>query len=256
MPESKSREELINDYRELQLRVTRFSAVEQELINARDRLDQELELYKRLYYYNALALNAKTYEQFYHILCEAIVDVFEVEGAIIVLGNLNEEQAQVVYTEGVKIEGTIQTISEAIDRLHSSTGSVKVVKMNEELLSQNELFSKFNQGLFGVVKEEKFGLKVYVLGLVSQINARLYNPINERKATLFGVFMQQLQALVSNRKQTDQIEDQFNIIRKSEEELRKLSPTLGYFWTSAASFKKIPKPPMPIEFTVASFHAK
>jgi PAS domain S-box-containing protein len=223
MPESKSREELINDYRELQLRVTRFSAVEQELINARDRLDQELELYKRLYYYNALALNAKTYEQFYHILCEAIVDVFEVEGAIIVLGNLNEEQAQVVYTEGVKIEGTIQTISEAIDRLHSSTGSVKVVKMNEELLSQNELFSKFNQGLFGVVKEEKFGLKVYVLGLVSQINARLYNPINERKATLFGVFMQQLQALVSNRKQTDQIEDQFNIIRKSEEELRKLS---------------------------------
>ena len=223
MPESRSREELINDYRELQLRVTRFSAVEQELINARDRLDQELELYKRLYYYNALALNAKTYEQFYHILCEAIVDVFEVEGAIIVLGNLNEKQAQVVYTEGVKIEGTIQTISEAVDGLHSSMGDDRVVKMTDNLLSQNELFSKFNQGLFGVVKEEKFGLKVYVLGLVSQINARLYNPITERKETLFGVFMQQLQALVSNRKQTDQIEDQFNIIRKSEEELRKLS---------------------------------
>ncbi|MEN9942219.1 MAG: hypothetical protein RLZZ91_220 [Bacteroidota bacterium] len=223
MPESKSREELIQNYRELQLRVTRFSAVEQELINARDRLDQELEMYKRLYYYNALALNAKSYEQFYHILCEAIVDVFEVEGAIIFLVNLNDEHAPVVYTEGVKIEGTIQAVSEAVERIHSSVGSDRGIKMTEELLSQNEYFSQFNQGLFGIVKEEKFGLKVYVMGLVSQSNARLYSLITERKETLFGVFMQQLQALVSNRKQTDQIEDQFNIIRKSEEELRKLS---------------------------------
>jgi PAS domain S-box-containing protein len=223
MPDQKSREELLKEYREMQLRVTRFSAIEQELINTRDRLDQELEMYKRLYYYNALALNATSYDQFYHILCEAIVDVFEVEGAIIVLESLDEGQVQYVYKEGVNIEGTIQAVSEAVDRLHSMVASDRVAKMTEELLSQNELFSQFNQGLFGIVKEEKFGLKVYVLGLVSQTNARLYNPITERKETLFGVFMQQLQALVSNRKQTDQIEDQFNIIRKSEEELRKLS---------------------------------
>ena len=41
-------EKLLADYRELQLRVTRFSAVEQELINTRDQLDAELVLYKRL----------------------------------------------------------------------------------------------------------------------------------------------------------------------------------------------------------------
>ena len=83
MPESKSREQLIQEYSELQLRVTRFSAVQQELINTRDRLDQELERYKRLYSYNALALRARSYEEFYHTLCEAVVDVFEVESSLV-----------------------------------------------------------------------------------------------------------------------------------------------------------------------------
>jgi len=53
---SREYDELLKQYRELQLRVTRFSAVEQELINTRDRLDHELVLHQRLHRYNSDAL--------------------------------------------------------------------------------------------------------------------------------------------------------------------------------------------------------
>ena len=49
-------QKLLADYRELQLRVTRFSAIQQDLINTRDRLDHELELYKRLQKFNSQAV--------------------------------------------------------------------------------------------------------------------------------------------------------------------------------------------------------
>lgn len=223
MPESKSREELIKDYRELQLRVTRFSAVEQELINTRDRLDQELEVYKRLYNYNALALKAKTYEQFFHLLCEAVVDVFEIEGALILLNTSLSNDSPVLYTEGLKFEETAESVSASIDALIKDKVANKVHFLSEETFSSDKVFAQFNQGILGVFSDEKIGLKVFVLGLTSKVNSKLYNAITERQVAMFGVFMQQLQALVSNRKQTEQIADQFGIIRKSEEELKKLS---------------------------------
>ena len=75
-------EKLLQDYRELQLRVTRFSFVEQQLINTRDRLDHELELYKRLNKFSSLALRDNTEEDYYRLIVESVVDVFEVETSI------------------------------------------------------------------------------------------------------------------------------------------------------------------------------
>jgi hypothetical protein len=37
-------DKLLNDYRDLQLRVSRFSFIEQQLVNTRDQLDHELVL--------------------------------------------------------------------------------------------------------------------------------------------------------------------------------------------------------------------
>lgn len=62
-----------------------------------------------------------------------------------------------------------------------------------------------------------------VFGMVSKINERLYHNLSERQLTLFGVFLQQLNALVSNRRKNDQIALQIRKISESENELRKLS---------------------------------
>ena len=223
MPEQKSREDLLKEYREIQLRVTRFSAIEQELINTRDRLDQELELYKRLYKYNALALKARTYEQFYHLLCEAVVDVFEVESALIFLREPEHVTVPVLYTEGVRLENTMEEIAPEIEavkiKFHSDISHV----LSSEFLNGLPVLSNFSRGLFGSFSDDKQLLEVSVFGMVSKSSERLYTHFNERHVALFGVFMQQLQGLVSNRRKNDQIASQIIKIGESENELRKLS---------------------------------
>jgi len=67
------------------LRVTRFSSVEQELINTRDQLDQELLLYKRLQTYTGKVLQAETDEDWIKIAGEAIVDILEMECSLILV---------------------------------------------------------------------------------------------------------------------------------------------------------------------------
>jgi PAS domain S-box-containing protein len=223
MPESKSREELLKEYRELQLRVTRFSATEQELINTRDRLDHELELYKRLYKYNALALKAKSYEDFYHLLCEAVVDVFEVESSFIFLQENQSNAGAFLYTEGLKFENSIHEIANEIASVKLQFQDNINHILSEDFLSRQAIFSKFSRGFFGSITDEKMSFSVSVFGMVSKSNERLYNQINERQLTLFGVFLQQLNALVSNRRKNDQIAAQINKIVESENEMRKLS---------------------------------
>lgn len=223
MPESKSREELLKEYRELQLRVTRFSATEQELINTRDRLDHELELYKRLYKYNALALKAKSYEDFYHLLCEAVVDVFEVESAFIFLQENQSSSGPYLYTEGLKFENSIHEIAYEIASVKSQFQDNGNHILSEEFLNAQAIFSQFSRGVFGSIVDEKKTYSLVVFGMISKSNERLYNQINERQLTLFGVFLQQLNALVSNRRKNDQIAAQIHKIGESENELRKLS---------------------------------
>ena len=223
MPDQKSREELLKEYRELQLRVTRFSATEQELINTRDRLDHELELYKRLYKYNALALKAKTYEDFYHLLCEAVVDVFEVESAIIFLREKKLKTGPFLYTEGLKLDCSTNEISQEIDAIIQEFNGVGTHVLTEEFLNGHKVFSKFGRGVFGFLSDDTQSLELVVFGMVSKSNERLYNEINERQRALFGVFLQQLNALVSNRRKNDQIAEQIQRIGESENELRKLS---------------------------------
>jgi PAS domain S-box-containing protein len=223
MPESKSREELLKEYRELQLRVTRFSATEQELINTRDRLDHELELYKRLYKYNALALKAKTYEDFYHLLCEAVVDVFEVESAIIFLREKKLKKGPFLYAEGLKLDCSISEISQEIDWVIQEFNGVGTHVLAEDFLKNHKILSKFVRGVFGFLSDDNESLELVVFGMVSKSNERLYSEINERQRTLFGVFLQQLNALVSNRRKNDQIAEQIQKIGESENELRKLS---------------------------------
>ena len=60
----KSYESLLTEYNQLQLRVTQFSNTEQELINARDKLDQEIVAYRRLNSFIQKALSDTSNFQF------------------------------------------------------------------------------------------------------------------------------------------------------------------------------------------------
>jgi hypothetical protein len=103
MPEAakKSFDELLKDYRDLQLRVTKFSNVEQELINTRDKLDRELVAHRRLNTFIQNALKDMTNNQFGQLAAESIIDILEVEAAVVWFSNLGEGNKEVYFSEGL-----------------------------------------------------------------------------------------------------------------------------------------------------------
>ncbi len=75
---------LLHRCEELQRRITRFSVVEQELINTRNSVDEEIERFRLIQDYSTKCLAAPTMEEFAEITAESIVDVFQVEfGALL-----------------------------------------------------------------------------------------------------------------------------------------------------------------------------
>ncbi|MFM7078714.1 MAG: hypothetical protein ACKOYC_02865 [Bacteroidota bacterium] len=80
-----SYETFLQQYQDLQLRVTQFSAVELQLNNIRARLDSELEMYKRLQRFSSQALKLYSKRSFVDTLAEAVVDIFETEGSLVLL---------------------------------------------------------------------------------------------------------------------------------------------------------------------------
>ena len=77
--ETPALEVLKQSYDELQRRVTRFSVVEQELIDTRNRLDCELGRFGRIHAFSTQALQATSDEAFAIMVADALLDVFELE---------------------------------------------------------------------------------------------------------------------------------------------------------------------------------
>lgn len=214
-------DELIKKYRELQLRVTRFSATEQALINTRDRLDQELEMYKRMQRYNAMLLDMPNFDQFFGLVCEAIVDVFELECAI--YGRKTAlAQHWDLGAEGWKLHDLDNWHDDftTLTQLHKA-GFSQILKLED--LSFLKSFVPFFEGIFFHVKDQRNQSQFLFVGLNSKANSAIYQPIQERHFMMFNVFMQNVQSIFSNHQRSAEIESQLAVIEKSAVELRKLS---------------------------------
>jgi len=142
-----SYEELLKQYRDLQLRVTRFSAIEQELINTRDRLDHELVLHQRLHRYNSDALKAPDESYFFQIEAEAIVDVFEMEGSLVVFIPMNGRTPG-FFAEGVSLPSLNQSILDSIYALGKKYPLGKCAILKSETLNLDAFFLPIRRGSF------------------------------------------------------------------------------------------------------------
>ena len=214
-------EALLQEYRQLQLRVTRFSSVEQELNKTRDKLDQELEIYKRLSNYTSLALKAKSSHELVQITVESMIDIFEIEVSALQW----EEQ----------IQGSTQFIIEGLDGLGITAKSLNSglrtftqdfslntprILLKDEL-SKHSVLSRFHNGI--VFKHVHPDFSFCLVGLISEANSPLYNELNARHETIFHVFTQQLIALFTNLVNKEKITNQLKIIENSKRELQTLS---------------------------------
>ena len=222
MGESREYDELLKQYRELQLRVTRFSAVEQELINTRDRLDHELVLHQRLHRYNSDALKEVDESAFFQLEAEAIVDVFELESSFILYYS-KETSETLLFKEGTHESCSTEILLDEFQSLRRKINPAKTAIVSAEVLNQFGYLSNFEHGIFGYFSEDELQYEVYFAGLTGKTNAPLYNRPQERHLTIFGVFQQQFQAMLANRKRGEEISKQMAQIKAGQQELRKLS---------------------------------
>ena len=228
MEELLSYEELYKRYQDLHLRVTRFSSIEQALINARDKLDQELVLYKKLNDFNSQGLKSKEVNQFLKLIVESVIDIFEVEIGYVTFQPFEESQ-KIIFTNNrlVYVEGAGQNekqVQEDIDFLTAHNiygGKVKffdtseiVDFLPEAFLSACMISKRLNIGLFGEL--------VIACG-IGRKKAANYKPFDNRSLTLFTVFVQQIEAYLSNMLAVKKNKEQLDLISKSELELKKLS---------------------------------
>ncbi|MBI1267153.1 MAG: PAS domain-containing protein [Cryomorphaceae bacterium] len=220
-----SYEDLLKSYRDLQLRTTRFAFVEQQLINTRDRLDSELELYKKLHDFNSRALREQSPPDFFRLLTEAIVDLFEVESAIVYFEKTNDTTHSQLYLEGYRPTGPIDkaTIISDLKSIADSEIPISNFGVRAEDFQKLDHLSSYAEGLFFCFTDSDLNYSTYLLGCTSIAKLPLYSRLENRHRTIFSVFSKQAQSLVSNRIKSNKIQRQIETITASEIELRKLS---------------------------------
>ncbi|MFM9421838.1 MAG: hypothetical protein RIR06_299 [Bacteroidota bacterium] len=217
-------DEILSAYRELQLRVTRFSSVEQELINTRDALDQELELYKRFQQYVAKALTVHEMDVFLQLVAESCVDVLELETSLVLIEDRKYPVRSKLIAEGFQIGEKEQQISSDIISIAESLKIRNAARMlDSKGLIESSSLSQFSRGVVASYEDESGEFKLYILTLVTKSNEGIYAPISERLVVLFRLLSSQMNSILSIRKRNERIEGQMLKIAMNESELKKLS---------------------------------
>ncbi|WP_342305170.1 hypothetical protein [Methanolobus sp. ZRKC5] len=181
-------------YGELQKKVTRFSAIEQQLVNTGDLLDRELSRFKSIQGYNEKAIRTKDMHELSSITVESIVEVFEVEcGALFTYDTTNN---RLTLVENYGFEEKHPLVMEWIvsDEIVNSKDSVFI-----EFSAPSNPWGSL--GLCQVIYAPYYkdgDLHGFVLGGRSAEKKDYYDEISEEIRISFMVFVQQVSALMHN----------------------------------------------------------
>lgn len=217
MPNRLSHEELYQAYLELQARVTQFSSKEQELINVRDQLDQELVAYKRMNDFHAAAIEVHDVSDLLALIAETVVDLFETEMGYACFEDPNHPDGHIEHLEG----GRKSMGEEYLWSLRAM--SRKAHPSSYELSQDGEGDGILSRYFVGRRSRVHSGLDLVVIGAVSQDRDETYNRFNTKVLTRLKLFMQSCSAYLENILAADRINEQLETIRRSEVEQRRLS---------------------------------
>ena len=224
MHEILSYDELYQKYQELQFRVTRFSSIEQELINTRDRLDQELVVYKRLNIFNSEALRCNDIQQFLQLVAESIIDIFEIE---IGYANFKYESKNLSDHPIIALEGGSlleRDIHEEMEFLIDRN----IIGSKAKLFDREELVNYLPSPLFNsCIISKKIRINrsgdLVIAGAIGSKMALNYNDFDNRSVTLFTVFLHQCEVILNNILTIKRNFEQIEQINLADRELKKLS---------------------------------
>ncbi len=216
-------ESLLKEYNELQLRVTRFSTTEQELINAKDKLDQELVSHRRLNDFIQNALNSSSNIDFVRLVAESIIDILEIEAAVVSFSKLGINGNDIYLNEGLFIDSLEESFLKDFLFNQKDNFQKDKTKLFKEKDFPDQLKNILEELMFFSFRNVDSESSFFVAAINTKQNAPFYKRLELRRATIFSLFSQQVKSIYLNRQKSIKIEEQIEFISKSELELRKLS---------------------------------
>lgn len=218
--ETPALEVLKQRYDELQRRVTRFSVVEQELIDTRNRLDCELGRFGRIHAFSTRALQAASDEAFAVMVADALLDVFELEVGMFWLfdgqGHLMPAPAASSgLRAGHVFFATIRAWLESRITVQEDKGCFLAAQSIE--LQQAGL--DFSHMLAGCCRHPDGRPLALLLTGITTAAAEFHEALQENETQSFRVFTAQVAALYANRASAAIIQKQMVDLHESEERL-------------------------------------
>ncbi|MCF8424840.1 MAG: PAS domain S-box protein [Bacteroidia bacterium] len=224
MNSQKDYEKLLQDYHDLQLRVTQFSNIEQQLINTQDKLDSELLLYKRLQKFNTQALKEYSKQNLVRLITESVIDILEIESSLVYFKDHEDATHSLLLEEGLSIDYFNKpNYIEDLELLCNNKPLGKATILSADVFIKYATFKNFSSGLFFHYYEKELGYSFCILGLISIEKAPIYDQLQSKHETIFSILSHQVQSLFANREKNDKIKEQIIKISESEVELKKLS---------------------------------
>ena len=207
-------------YDELQRRVTRFSVVEQELIDTRNRLDCELGRFGRIHAFSTRALQAASDEAFAIMVADALLDVFELEVGLFWLFDaqgrlLPQPAASSGFRAGHESFASIR--SWLSSRITVQQGKACFFAADSAEFQQAGL--DFSHMLAGCCRHPDGKPLALLLTGITEAAADFHEILHESEAQSFRVFTAQVAALYANRASAAIIQRQMIDLHESEERL-------------------------------------
>ena len=214
-------DELQARYEALQLRVTRFSAVEQRMVDAQYQLDEELGRLGRIHDFTTRAIHAVGEQEFADMVVEAMLDVFEQEFSLF----WPVDTDGCLLSAPTAVEGLKSASPDPAElavwvdaRLQQLEEQTKVV--SGESLAQLPAGFDFAHLVIGFCLDQTGKRIAVMLTGITHEKANFHTPLMPDRIQSFQVFVQKVSSMAMNRRNNAIIAKQMLHIQQSEERLK------------------------------------
>lgn len=195
-----------------------FGVLQRQLIDARDRL---VGILTRMHAFNEQALRLVTDTDFITAVGEAIVNIFELEFGICWLlddaGNIHEP----IGILGIQVDSEkLRESGLRLSRLPAQNSPSLALQLTSECLAEIIPGIDINQAIYAVCRDSEGKSLALLLGGNTAYGAGFFEAVTPELRETFGLFAQQTDALLKNRKGRWLINQQMAEIQRSDERLR------------------------------------
>lgn len=210
-------EQLLKSHEALQLRVTQFSKVEQDLIQTRDLLDQEALMYRRMSRFNLKAIDKDEPQDLLQLIVESIIDIFEVEAAVAFY--ICPEGQRLSESEGVELEPSKrwQLFADICDAPHHKPNESGILfpydlpnPMNVEFMHQAFVYHKTDNASQN---------ELMLIAFNSVAKKQWYTKLDPRHNPIFTIYGQIAEALLVKSEINKALARQNDELTKANREL-------------------------------------